>query len=208
MWGRCEVDVRSMWGQCEVDVWSVRSAYSFSRNQRVHWFLCHLNASTPANMNCQYCRKIFTSDYNLGRHEDEYCPDRDNDGKECSSPKKSRDADEASMSSNKSMGAHASHDDDDEDTEDESSSGNSSDEENDPWNTLINDAVSKVWDQYKEILQELLMEGHDESKAKEDAFAQILPAFRKELGDIHMDNLTWMTVIWKFSNASVKLLGK
>ena len=159
-------------------------------------------------MNCQYCRKIFTSDYNLRRHEDEYCPDRDNDGKECSPPKKSRDANEASISSNESMGAHASHDDDDEDTEDESSSGNSSDEENDSWNTLINDAVSKVWDQYKEILQELLMEGHDESKAKENAFAQILPAFRKELGDVHVDNLTWMTVIWKFSKASVKLLGK
>ena len=46
----------------------------------------------------------------------------------------------------------------------------------------------------------------DESKAKEDAFAQILPAFRKELGDVHMDNLTWMTVIWKFSKASGKLL--
>ena len=87
-----------------------------------------------------------------------------------------------------------------------SSSENSSDEENNPWTTLINEAVSKVWDQYKEILQELLMEGHGESKAKEDAFAQILPAFRKELGDVHMDNLTWMTVIWKFSKASVKLL--
>ena len=102
-------------------------------------------------MNCQYCRKIFTSDYNLRRHEGEYCPDRDNDGKGCSPPKKSRDADEVSISSNESMGTHASHDDDDEDTEDESSSGNSSDEENNPWNTLINEAVSKVWDQYKEI---------------------------------------------------------
>ena len=101
------------------------------------------------------------------------------------------------------MGTHASHD---EDTEEGSSSGNSSDEENDPWTTLINEAVSKVWDQYKEILQEFLMEVHDENKAKEDAFAQILPAFRKELGDIHMDNLTWMTVIWKFSKASLKLL--
>ena len=90
------------------------------------------------------------------------------------------------------LGTHASHDDDDEDTEDESSSENSSDEKNDPWNTLINEAVSKGWDQYKEILQDPLMEGHDESKAKEDAF---LPAFRKELGEVHMDNLTWMTVI-------------
>ena len=105
----------------------------------------------------------------------------------------------------KAWGTHASHDDDDEDTQDESSSGNSSDEENDPWNTLINDAVSKVLDQYKEILQELFMEGHDESKAKEEAFAQILPAFRKELVGVRMDNLTWMTVIWKFSKASVKL---
>ena len=82
---------------------------------------------------------------------------------------------------------------------------NSSDEEIDPWSTLINEVASKVRDQYDDILQALLMEGHDESKAKEDAFAQILPAFRKELGDVRMDNLTWMTVIWKFSKASVKL---
>ena len=84
-----------------IDVRSMRSAYSFSRNQRVHWFLCHLKASTPANMNCQYCRKIFTGDYNLRRHEDEYCLDRDN-------------ADEASISSMHGD-ACASHDDDDED---------------------------------------------------------------------------------------------
>ena len=83
-------------------------------------------------MNCQYYTKIFTSDYNLRRHEDEYCPDLDNDGKECSPPKKSLDADETSISSNESMGTHASNDDDDEDTEDESISENSSDEENDP----------------------------------------------------------------------------
>ena len=74
-------------------------------------------------MNCQYCGKIFTSDYNLRRYEDEYCPDRDNDGEGCSPPKKSRDADEASISSNESMGTHASHDDDNEDTEKHRSTG-------------------------------------------------------------------------------------
>ena len=56
---------------------------------------------------------------------------------------------------------------------------------------MINDAASKVEDQYDDILQALLMEGHDESKTKEEAFAQILPVFQKELGDIYTDNLAW-----------------
>ena len=45
-------------------------------------------------MDCQYCGKIFSSDYNLRRHENEYGPNRDND------------ADEAS---NESMETQASH---------------------------------------------------------------------------------------------------
>ena len=39
------------------------------------------------------------------------------------------------------------------------------------------------------------MEGHDESKAREEAFVQILPVFQKELGDVYMDNLAWMNVL-------------
>ena len=74
---------------------------------------------------------------------------------------------------------------------------NSSDEENDPWTTLIKDAASKVRDQYEDIFQALLMEGHDESEAKEEAFAQILPVFQKELGDVYMDNLAWMKALKK-----------
>ena len=53
---------------------------------------------------------------------------------------------------------------------------NSSEEEIDPWTTLIND-VSKVRAQYDDILQVLLMEGHDESEAKQEAFEKILPVF-------------------------------
>ena len=64
---------------------------------------------------------------------------------------------------------------------------NSSDEEIDPWTTLINDAASKVRDQYDDILQALLMEGHDESEAKQD-LEKILPVFQKELSDVYMDN--------------------
>ena len=64
---------------------------------------------------------------------------------------------------------------------------------------MINDAASKtkVRDQYDDILQALLVEGYDESKAKEEAFAQILPVFQKELGDVYMDNLAWMKALKK-----------
>ena len=75
----------------------------------------------------------------------------------------------------------------------------SSEEELDPWTTLIKDAASKVQDQYDDILQALLMEGHDESEAKQEAFAQILPVFQKELGDVYMDNLAWMKALKKDS---------
>ena len=84
---------------------------------------------------------------------------------------------------------------DENSSEDEQSSittENSSEEEIDRWTTLINNAASKVRDQYEDILQALLMEGHDESEAKEEAFAQILPVFQKELADVYMNNLAWM----------------
>ena len=87
---------------------------------------------------------------------------------------------------------------DENSSEDEQSSittENSSDEELDPWTTLINDAASKVRDQYDDILQALLMEGHDESEAKEEAFAKILPVFQKELA--YMNNLAWMKAFKK-----------
>ena len=74
---------------------------------------------------------------------------------------------------------------------------NSSEEELDPWTTLINDTSSKVRDQYDDILQALLMEGHDESEAKQEAFAQILPVFQKELADVYMNNLAWIKALKK-----------
>ena len=75
----------------------------------------------------------------------------------------------------------------------------SSEEEIDPWSTFINDAASKVRDQYDDILQALLMEGHDESEAKQEAFEKILPVFQQELGDVYMDNLAWTKTLKKDS---------
>ena len=74
---------------------------------------------------------------------------------------------------------------------------NSSEEELDPWTTLINDTSSKIRDQYDEILPALLMEGHDEGEANQEAFAQILPVFQKELADVYFNNLAWMKALKK-----------
>ena len=62
---------------------------------------------------------------------------------------------------------------------------------------MINDAASKFRDQYDDILQALLMEGHDESEAKQEVFEKILPVFQKNLGDVYMDNLAWMKALKK-----------
>ena len=97
-------------------------------------------------------------------------------------------------------GDTSEHEESDTESSSESSSENtenSSEEENDPWTTLINVAASKVPAQYDDILQALLMEGHDESEAKEEAFEKSLPVFQKELGDIYMDNLAWMKALKK-----------
>ena len=75
---------------------------------------------------------------------------------------------------------------------------NSSEEEIDLWSTLINEAASKVRDQYDDILQALLMEGHNESEAKQEAIEKILPVFQKKLGDVYMDNLAWMKALKKY----------
>ena len=58
----------------------------------------------------------------------------------------------------------------------------SSEEEIDSWSTLINDAASKVRDQYDDILQALLMEGCDESEAKQEAFENNSACFPKGIG--------------------------
>ena len=47
------------------------------------------------------------------------------------------------------------------------------------------------------ILQALLMQGHDESEAKQEAFEKILPVFQKKLDDVYMGNLAWIKALKK-----------
>ena len=80
---------------------------------------------------------MFNRGYSLRRHEDEYCPyrEQDNSSNECSSPKKSRhaedDEDDVSSSSCDEISEYSEDDDEIK-------------EEIDPWATLIEDAKAIV----------------------------------------------------------------
>ena len=118
---------------------------------------------------------------------------------------------DSQYSEENSMESHAEDDNsitteerDENSSEDEQSSvttEDSSEEEIDLWSTLINDAASNVWDQYDDILQALLMEGHVESEAKEEAFEKILPVFQKGSSAVYMNNLAWMKALKEIPSA-------
>ena len=141
-------------------------------------------------MNCQYCGRVFNRGYNLRRHEDEYCPYReeDNSSDECSPPKKSRDAedDEDDVSSSSCDESSEYSEDDDEIKE-----------EIDPWATLIEDAKVIVRSKYEELLNVFQMNGQDKNIAKQKAFEKILPDFQKEFADVYMDNIRWIKALKK-----------
>ena len=87
----------------------------------------------------------FKRGYNLRRHEDEYCPyrEQDNSSDESSAPKKSRDAeddeDDVSSSSCDKISECSVYDDEKK-------------EEIDPWTTLIEDANVIVPSKYEKLL--------------------------------------------------------
>ena len=86
-----------------------------------------------------------------------------------------------------------------EETDDVSNEGESSeetdgsDEEADPWRALIDEATAKLHTKHSELVQSFENEGFSEIDAKKQAFAAILPELRKELGNVYMDRLQWMS---------------
>ena len=70
---------------------------------------------------------------------------------------------------------------------------NDSDEEADPWRALIDEATAELHTKHIELVQSFENEGFSKIDAKKQAFAAILPELRKELGNVYMDRLQWMS---------------
>ena len=70
---------------------------------------------------------------------------------------------------------------------------NDSDEEADPWGVLIHEAAAELRTKHNELVQSFENNGFSEIDAKKQAFSEILPELRKELGNIYLVRLQWMS---------------
>ena len=69
---------------------------------------------------------------------------------------------------------------------------NDSDEEADPWGVLIHEAAAEL-STMNLTVQSFENNGFSEIDAKKQAFSEILPELRKELGNIYLARLQWMS---------------
>ena len=133
---------------------------------------------------------------------------------EMSSPKRMRNEsdDETSTVSNKDIFSSSDDDKSSEETDDASNGGESSeetddainegeiseetddsDEEADPWRALIDEATAELHTKHSELVQSFENDGFSEIDAKKQALAAILPELRKELGNVYINRLQWMS---------------
>ena len=63
----------------------------------------------------------------------------------------------------------------------------------DPWQTLIHEAKLQLLDKFQENVECLNNEGFSEVEAKRQSFSEVLPNLTKELEDIYVERLLWMS---------------
>ena len=66
-------------------------------------------------------------------------------------------------------------------------------EDYDPWQTLIHEAKLQLLDKFQENVESLNNEGFSEVEAKRQSFSEVLPKLTKELEDIYVERLLWMS---------------
>ena len=66
-------------------------------------------------------------------------------------------------------------------------------EDYDPWQTLIHEEKLKLLDKFQENVECLNNEGFSEVEAKRQSFSEVLPKLTKELEDIYVERLLWMS---------------
>ena len=138
-------------------------------------------------MSCQFCGRHFNRGYNLRRHEQEYCPLREQEKNMYQTDLDSQDRDsqdDVSITSTQQSGGSTTTD-------------SESEEEPDPWTPLIEEAKQRSNTAFEEMKESLINNGFVEHSAKEKAFSNIMPILQKELKSIYLERLLWMRQLKK-----------
>ena len=111
---------------------------------------------------------------------------------EMSSPKRVRNESDVDMSTVSNEDIFSSSVEEDGKSPEEMSDSDDS-EEADPWGELIHEAAAELRAKHDVVVQSFQNDGFSEIDAKKQAFSEILPELRKELGNVYLDRLQWMS---------------
>jgi hypothetical protein len=103
--------------------------------------------------------------------------------------------DEKEHSSEEESSSEENENSEENDSKEESEEHESSEdgEDYDPWQTLIHEAKLQLLDKFQENVECLNNEGFSEVEAKRQSFSEVLPKLTKELEDIYVERLLWMS---------------
>ncbi len=111
---------------------------------------------------------------------------------EMSSPKRMRNESDDDMSTVSNEDIFSSSVEEDGKSSEEMSESDDS-EEADPWGELIHEAAAELRAKHDVVVQNFQNDGFSEVDAKKQAFSEILPELRKELGSVYLDRPQWMS---------------
>lgn len=81
-------------------------------------------------------------------------------------------------------------------TSDESNYSNQEDS-NDPWTVLVDRTFEKCGSEFAEEVNMLIDEGENEEEAREEAYSNMLPLFRKDIMGRYLERMVWYDEIKK-----------
>ena len=139
----------------------------------------HFYTIRSSGMSCKFCRKAFNRGFNLRRHENEYCPLKNEERDISETESQSSEGDASNVATDGSQSSMTG----DSETEEE---------EADPWMRMVEEAMQKHKAAFQEIKMNLTQSGLDEETAGETAYSNILPELQKELETIYLQRLQWI----------------
>ena len=136
-------------------------------------------------MSCKFCGKKFNRSFNLRRHEQEYCQQKDSERDMSETESHAMDQDDASSTYESESPTTT-------DDEMETEGG-----EKDPWMLMVDEELQQHEAAFEEMKMNLIDSGLDEQSAREKAYSNIFPQLQKELEGIYMERLLWMNQLKK-----------